>query len=397
MQDSESLQIARAMRRIPRWWLIPVVVLVVLAGLGAAYWAGTSTTAGTESTPPLAAVVPVSATVERRAVVKQVVLSGKVVAGAESILQASPAEGVDRLVVTAVAKEAGSHVAPGDLLAVVSGRPLLILPAGVPLYRDITQGEAGPDVEALQTVLTSWGYACPVTGSFDLPTQQALGFWYKAAGFIAPTASDPISQGDAGSAAPKPSSSDIMFRWREFVQVPGDTGTVASIADSGAILAEDGVVARIRVADDAIVARADVVQAEQFAVGMPVTVRAGSAALDTTVAKVSSFLEGEHSENTIPGKDITVALPPGAQGFAAGQSVTVTAGSAATESLAVPLIAIRQEGGRPYLLVQANDQNNDQANGQPRRLEVKITAQADGWAAIADVDGLLVGDEVTLQ
>ncbi|SEJ02360.1 hypothetical protein SAMN04487917_103361 [Arthrobacter sp. yr096] len=380
MQGSESLTFTRAMRRVPRWWLIPVAVLVVLAGLGAAYWAGGSGMAGAEPTPSLAVVVPVSATVERRAVVKQTVVAGKVIAGAQAVLRASLADGVDRLVVTSAAKEAGSLVVPGELLAVVSGRPLLILPASVPLYRDITHGDTGPDVEALQTGLASLGYGCPVTGTFDLPTQQALGFWYKAAGFQAPTEFGPSA---------KASPSDVVFHWREFMQVPGDTGTIAFIAGPGAILAEDGIVARINVAADSIVARADVVQAEQFPVGMPATVRAGSTVLETAVAQVSSFREGDPSTNEFPGKDITVTLPPGTQGFAAGQSVTVTAGSAAMESLAVPLIAIRQESGMPYLLVEGN--------GESRRLDVNITAQADGWVAIADVDGLAVGDEVKLQ
>ncbi|MCT9868042.1 peptidoglycan-binding protein [Paenarthrobacter aurescens] len=388
MQDSDPVLIRRGMRRIPRWWLIPGAVIVVLAGLGAAYWAGASTTAVAEPMPPLASVVPVSATVERRAVANQVVLSGKVIAGAQATLQASPAESVDRLVVTAVAKEAGSAVVPGEVLAVVSGRPLLILPSSVPLYRDIGPEDSGPDVEALQTALANFGYACTTTGTFDLATQQALGSWYKAAGYKAPAAPDPLPQEDAGNAAPS-NSSDVMFRWREFVQVPGDTGTVASIAGTGSILAEDGIVARIRVADDSIVARADVVQSESFVVGTPVTVRAGSTVLDTAVVRVSNFLEGDQSKSEIPGKDITVALPPGTQGFAADQSVTMTAGSAVAESLAVPLIAIRQDGGTAYLLVEGNS--------EPRRLEVKVTAQADGWAAIADVDGLVVGDQVKLQ
>ncbi|MET3902862.1 peptidoglycan-binding domain-containing protein [Paenarthrobacter sp. 4246] len=389
MQDPESMLIRRGMRRVPRWWLMPVAVLIVLGGLGITYWAGASSTAEMESVPPAPGVVPVSATVERRAVAKQVVLSGKVIAGAQSALQASPAEGVDRLVVTAVAKEAGSIVVPGELLAVVSGRPLLILPSSVPLYRDIIHGESGPDVIALQAALSTFGFACTTTGTFDLDTQQALRSWYKAAGFKAPTAPAQLPQEDAGKAAPKAASSDVMFRWREFVQVPGDTGTIASLAGPGALLAEDGIVARIRVADDSIVARADVVQSESFAVGTPVKVRAGSTVLDTTVANISGFLEGDSSTNEIPGKDITVAIPPGSPGFPAEQSVTVTAGSATEESLAVPLIAIRQDRGTPYLLIEGND--------EPRRLEVKVTAQADGWAAIADVDGLVVGDQVKLQ
>lgn len=389
MQDSESILIRRGMRRVPRWWLMPVAASIVIAGLGVTYWAGAASTAGMEPGPPVPEVVPVSAMVERRAVAKQVVLSGKVIAGAQSALQASPAEGVDRLVVTAVAKEAGSVVVPGELLAVVSGRPLLILPSSVPLYRDIIHGESGPDVIALQAALAMFGYACTTTGTFDLDTQQALGSWYESAGFKAPTAPAQLPQGDAGKAARKPAGSDIMFRWREFVQVPGDSGTIASVAGPGALLAEDGIVARIRVADDSIVARADVLQSESFAVGAPVTVRVGSTVLDTTVAKISGFLEGDPSKNEIPGRDITVAIPPGSPGFAADQSVTVTAGSETAESLAVPLIAIRQDRGTPYVLIEGSH--------EPRRLEVKVTAQADGWAAIADVDGLVVGERVKLQ
>ena len=385
MQDSDSLLVERGMRRVPRWWLVPAASLVVLTGLGGAYWAGASTTAGSEPAPPLSAVVPVSATVERRAVAEQVVLSGKVVPGAQATLHASPAAGVDRLVVTDVAKEAGSRVVSGELLAVVSGRPLLLLPSSVPLYRDISPSDSGPDVEALQEVLAGFGYPCATTGTFDRATQQALASWYRAAGFKAPV---PLPQEETGDAASK-NSPDVMFRWREFVQVPGDSGTVASIAGPGSILAEDGVVARIRIADDSFVARADVVQAESFVVGTPVTVRAGSSVLDTAVVQVSGFLEGDQGKNEVPGKDVTVALPPGAQGFAAGQSVTMAAGAAVAESLAVPLIAIRQDGGIPYLLIEGN--------GEPRRLEVKVTAQVDGWAAIADVDGLVVGDQVKLQ
>ncbi|MFW0773850.1 peptidoglycan-binding protein [Paenarthrobacter nitroguajacolicus] len=392
MQDSESQLIRRGMRRVPRWWLLPAASLAVLAALGGAYWVGASTAAGTAPVPSLAVAVPVSAAVERRAVVKQVVLSGKVVPGAESALRASPAAGVDRLVVTEAAKEVGSPVVPGELLAVVSGRPLLVLPSSVPLYRDINPSDSGPDVKALQGVLASFGYACTTTGTFDPATQQALASWYKASGFKAPA---PLPQETTANTAPK-NSPDAMFRWREFVQIPGDTGTVASIAGAGSILAEDGIVARVRVADDTFIARADVVQSESFVVGAPVTVRAGSTVLDTTVVQVSAFLEGDQSKNEIPGKDITVALPPGTQGFAAGQSVTMTAGSAVAESLAVPLIAIRQDGGIPYLLIEGNSELIERNSG-PRRLEVKVTAQVDGWAAIADVDGLAVGDQVKLQ
>lgn len=392
-----------AMRRVPRWWLIPAVVVIVVSGLATAYWAGTTTAVGATTAQAAPTVVPVFATVERRAVVKQVTISGKVVAGAQVGVKAAASPGVDRLVVTSAAKAAGDRVAPGELLAVVSGRPLLILPSSVPLYRDIARGDSGPDVTALQEALAGFGYSVAVTGTFDSATQRALSAWYEAAGSKAPTAlaaSDAAKQGAAkqGAAAPDPGTSQatipdtsapaVVSRWREFVQVPGDTGRIASIAGPGTVLAEDGVVAQVTIADDSIAARADVLQADSFAVGNSVAVRAGSAVLDVKVAQLSGFKDGDLSKNEVPGKDITLPVPAATQGFTAGQSVTLTAGAAAPESLAVPLIAIRQESGTAYVEVEASD--------GLRRVKVKVTTQADGWAALADVEGLAVGNRVKL-
>jgi hypothetical protein len=392
-----------AMRRVPRWWLIPAVVVLVLSGLIAAYWAGSTTDPGATPAQTVTPVVPVSAMVERRAVVKQVTISGKVIAGAQVAVKAAPSPGVDRLVVTSAAKAAGDRVAPGELLAVVSGRPLLILPSSVPLYRDIASGDSGPDVTALQGALAGFGYSVAVTGTFNAATQRAISAWYEAAGSKAPTgvaASDAVKQGtmkqgmavpDVGTAQTTTSGTSapaVVVRWREFVQIPGDTGRIASIAGPGAVLAEDGVVAQVTIAEDTVVARADVLQADSFAAGSSVTVRAGSAALDAKVAQLSGFKDGDLSKNEVPGKDITLPLPAGTQGFAADQSVTLTAGAAAPESLAVPLIAIRQESGTAFVEVEAS--------GGLRRVDVKVTAQADGWAALADVEGLAVGDRVKL-
>lgn len=376
------------MRRVPRWWLIPVVITLVLSGLAAAYWVGAGTASRAEPQPAASGVVPVWAAVERRAVVQQVTLAGRVVAGAQSAIAASPAEGIDRLVVTSVQKAVGSAVAPGELLAVVSGRPLLMLPSNVPLYRDIAAGDSGPDVTALQKALAGFGYAVNASGIFDNATQGALMAWYKAAGCVAPVAPPSTEASGAAAGKAKPVAAGAVFRWREFAQVPGDTGKIASIAGPGSVLAEDGIVAQVTVSNDTIVARADVVQAESFAVGTAVTVRAGAAVLDTTVATVGGFMEGDESKNVVPGKDITLRLPPGTQGFAADQSVTLTAGSAAVESLAVPLMAVRQEQGRAYVQVEGGR--------EPRRVEVTVTAQADGWAALEEVEGLTVGDRVLL-
>lgn len=395
----------KAMRRVPRWWLIPAVMVLVISGLAGAYWAGATTAAGITTVEAAPAVVPVSATVERRAVVKQVTISGQVIAGAQIAVKAAAPAGIDRLVVTSAVKAAGDRVAPGELLGVVSGRPLLILPSSVPLYRDIASGDSGPDVTALQGALAGFGYSVATTGTFDAVTQRALSSWYEAAGSKAPSdpaASDTAKQDTmkstdrpgtgaaettAGTGAAKTAPA-VVLRWREFVQIPGDAGMIASIAGPGAVLAEDEIVAHVTIAEDTIVARADVLQAESFAAGSSVTVRAGSAVLDTKVAQLSGFKDGDTSKNEVPGKDITLPLPAGTQGFGAGQSVTLTAGAAAPESLAVPLIAVLQESGNAYVEVEAPD--------GLRRVNVNVTTQADGWAALASIDGLAVGDRVRL-
>jgi hypothetical protein len=339
--------------------------------------------------------------VEKRAVVKQVTLTGKVVAGAQAAVKAVASPGIDRLVVTSAAKATGDQVTPGELIAVVSGRPLLILPSSVPLYRDMASGDSGPDVTAFQEALAAFGYPVAVTGTFDRATQIALSAWYTAAGSEAPTgvsAADTVNQGSAdettrnsGAGTTQSGTSaqpTVVARWKEFVQIPGDSGIIASIAGPGSVLDEEGLVANVTIAENTIVARADVLQAESFAVGAPVTVRAGSAVLDTQVAQISSFKDGDAAKNEVPGKDITLPMPAGTQGFIAEQSVTLTAGAAAPESLAVPLIAIRQELGTAYIEVQAPS--------GVRRLDVRVTSQADGWAALADDQGLSVGDRVML-
>jgi len=375
-------QLNSAMRRVQRWWLVPLVLVLVLAGLGAAYWAGISSAAGAETPQATQQTVPVSAAVERRAVTKQVILSGKVVAGAQSAIKATPGVGIARLVVTSSAKSAGDELVPGQLVAVVSGRPLLILPSGVPLYRDISPGQSGPDVKGLQEALNAFGFPVAATGTFDAGTQEGLSSWYRAAGSKAPTTA---ADGNGGEA---PSTAGVMFRWQEFVQIPGDAGKIASIAQPGTVLGEDGVVASVTIAPDTIVARADVLQAESFPVGAPVTVHAGSAVLDTKVSGISAFIPGAPDSSDIPGKDITLPLAPGTAGLGAGQTVTVTATTEAPTSLAVPLIAIRQESGTAFVDVETGS--------DIRRVAVTVTGQADGWAAIADVSEVAVGDHVRL-
>lgn len=75
---------------------------------------------------------------------------------------------------------------------------------------------------------------------------------------------------------------------------------------------------------------------------------------------------------------------------AAGRPALVEDMTAAEPTLAVPVIAIRQEGAVSYVLVDAG------ADDPARRVEVRVTAQASGWAALAPTDALTEGDLVSV-
>src|SRR5690606_34674751 len=75
------------------------------------------------------------------------------------------------------------------------------LPGDVPAYRDLTEGDSGPDVEQLQKAL-SWIYGTPVTGDFDSRTASDLEKLYDNLGYEVPTTEAPDggggTEGDAG-------------------------------------------------------------------------------------------------------------------------------------------------------------------------------------------------------
>jgi len=69
----------------------------------------------------------------------------------------------------------------------VNGRPLFVVETAFPFYRDIAWRDTGPDVEALQRLLSSAGHPVAVDGDFGPKTQAALAAWYAQHGYEAPT------------------------------------------------------------------------------------------------------------------------------------------------------------------------------------------------------------------
>lgn len=76
--------------------------------------------------------------------------------------------------VTAINCSPGTEVASGASFLSIDGAPILSLATSVPLWRDLSTGDAGPDVRALQTELTRLGYRLRIDGQIGGETQDAF-------------------------------------------------------------------------------------------------------------------------------------------------------------------------------------------------------------------------------
>lgn len=98
------------------------------------------------------------------------------------------AEGGDPII-TVSPPEVGTELAEGDLVAEISGRPLIVLTGSLPMYRDISPGDAGPDVAQLESALARLGFlqAAP-DDRFDDAAEKAVSRLYSSLGYAAPGA-----------------------------------------------------------------------------------------------------------------------------------------------------------------------------------------------------------------
>jgi peptidoglycan hydrolase-like protein with peptidoglycan-binding domain len=88
--------------------------------------------------------------------------------------------------VTEVSCRPGRPLAAGHRAARVDGVPIVAMATSVPPYRDLTWGDKGDDVRAVQRELRRLGYAAPDNGRYDRRTSAAVRKLQKAAGKAAP-------------------------------------------------------------------------------------------------------------------------------------------------------------------------------------------------------------------
>jgi peptidoglycan hydrolase-like protein with peptidoglycan-binding domain len=146
-----------------------------MAAGGTVAWAVTRG-AGTSQAQPLATAI-----VQRRTLT-QTVDASFTLAKQDTSKLASPAAGT----VTSVALTEGARLKGLTRLVGIDGAAVYGIPSSYPLYRNLTEGDNGPDVAALQRALAAAGHDPGATdGDFGSGTAAALEAWQGSHGLDA--------------------------------------------------------------------------------------------------------------------------------------------------------------------------------------------------------------------
>lgn len=174
MIDATARQVPRSRRMLlPRLGALFVVAGVVAAA--AWYFLGRGDDGGS------ATRVYSTAAVERR-VLRQTIATRGTAAFAPRAILRSAAPGR----VTGVFAAAGDIVGPGMALLALNGRPMVAVAGTEPFWRDLEQGDSGPDVLQLEEFLLTDGVEPGIIdGVFTSTTAGALEEWQEAHGFPA--------------------------------------------------------------------------------------------------------------------------------------------------------------------------------------------------------------------
>ena len=154
-------------RRAGRRGLLAAGAAVLVVAAGASAWAMTRG----DDTPTAQSLATTTA---RRATLTQTVDASFTLAKDSTSTLATPAAGI----VTSVAITQGKAVKALTRLVGVNGKAIYGIPSGYPLYRDLAEGDEGPDVTALQRALAAAGYdPGEADGEFGDGTADALADW----------------------------------------------------------------------------------------------------------------------------------------------------------------------------------------------------------------------------
>ena len=143
-----------------------------------------------EAAPPEPGLITVP--VERRELSTDLTLRGDALYDDPVPVSLEAPEGGGGAVVTGRVPEVGGLVEAGQVVLEVAGRPVIVLPGELPVYRTLRMGSTGPDVLQLKESLESLGIEAGDAGSdvYDAATSAGVDALYARVGYPAPVAEE---------------------------------------------------------------------------------------------------------------------------------------------------------------------------------------------------------------
>ncbi|MEU5874878.1 hypothetical protein AB0A73_25360 [Glycomyces sp. NPDC047369] len=333
-------------------------------------------------------------------------------------------EGIETALASKIPVEVGDEVKAGTVLLEVSGRPMIALEGDVPAYRDLQEGDTGPDVEQLQLALQQI-YGTPKTGTFDSRTASDLKKLYDHAGYDHATTSEEVEteteETDTGEGEEAPEGGDentggaqtttverVALPASEVVFLP-DLPMQVSKVNAQQSAPVEGTVLVLASGDWKLEAELDEeVGSELSKLGDEAELEYGSGPLEGQ--EVGGFeletreVEGEADEwtgeeaETVEKTFAVFAFDAealeGIEDLAPGeeQEVTLIRARSAEDALIVPLSALWTDSeDRTMITVLEEDGTTE------RHVEVDVSLRHEGRGVVVPVEGeLAAGDEVVI-
>jgi hypothetical protein len=157
-----------------------VAILAAVLGLvvGSRIRSPAELAAQAEAPSPSLLTVPI----EERVLSSRVLVRGTITSSEEAPVTISAA-GLSAPIVTRAPLQVGDSVEEGDVLVEISTRPIIAFPGAVPVFRSLTLGVEGPDVEQLEAALVRLDYMRAADSVFDTETSGAIEALYRDLGY----------------------------------------------------------------------------------------------------------------------------------------------------------------------------------------------------------------------
>jgi hypothetical protein len=171
-------------------WIMAATALVSLgAGLGLSRVIVSPSEAAANAAPPEAGAITVA--VERKVLANDVVMRGDGVYEDPVQVTIETGDIGGPAVVTGQVPEEGATIEAGSVILEITGRPVILLPGDLPVYRTQRAGVSGPDVEQLKAALVSLGINPGGSSNvYDAATSAAVRELYARVGYPPPPAGE---------------------------------------------------------------------------------------------------------------------------------------------------------------------------------------------------------------